>query len=144
MNPATPGPLTILLVPPPGDTALLADEAGGVVPQTQGYACNDEAHGLWWALSERSDAPICEVCSAHKRWQEGRALVLVLDGAPVAMGCDRAARWVHAKAGGHSPTIGPKVEQEWTAESARMVADYAGLFRGARVVLLRDGREVQS
>jgi len=83
MNPATPGPLTILLVPPPGDTALLADEAGGKVPK------------LTWCYSEYTDRDFWARPGPGARPHEGAqaavGLLLVSNGAPVAMGCDRAA-----------------------------------------------------
>ena len=118
MTPATPGPLTILLLS--DDPALLADEAGGRVP-TMGDLYGD---GRWEIVT-----------NAHVRY-DVRALVLVLGGAVVNMGWDRFRRlW---RGGGAAPFANPVVYE---------VIAYAQAFArdtGARVVLLRDGREVQS
>ena len=137
MNPPTPGPLTVLLLS--DDPALLADEAGGRVPQVEGRACNDESHGLWWAFDIRDEPPICEVCSAHKRWESGRALVLIHEGTPVAMGCDRAVRWVNA---GERARL--QVQLDYDDPAYIQVILHEAVKLGACVVLLRDGREVGS
>lgn len=90
---------TLLLVPAPIDTTLLAEEVGGTVPAAHGFTCGDESHGLWWRIeSDDRDAPVCDVCSARQRWDADRALILALNGNPVHMGIDRAyrvARHVH-------------------------------------------------
>lgn len=119
MNPPTPGPLTVLLVPPEGDTALLADECGGGRVPTAWL----HRDGRWLFRSEGGvlvDGP--------------HALVLVHEGTPVAMGCDRLARSMNVLPYG-------AYTEAWAHTMGRA---YAGEHPGARVVLLRDGWEVPS
>jgi len=130
---------TLILIPPNGDATLLADEAGGGrVPQAEGFACNDIAHGLWWTVGDREPvgAPVCNACSARKRWREATGLLLVSGGAPVAMGCDRLLRVDHSFRDWISPT--------YTNEAAlRFARAYADRHPGSKVVALSaDGREV--
>lgn len=82
---------TILLVPADGDPhGLLADGVCGAKPPIlDGWACNDAQHGLWWTFGRDLEPPICDVCSARKRWEEARALVLAYQGKPVPEGCSR-------------------------------------------------------
>ena len=126
MNPAT--GLTVLLIAPPGDTTLLADEAGGTMPTAYRHEGGPwfltHAGAMAWHLTK--DPRNIFVQPEH------RALVLVLDGAPVAMGCDRAARW------SNHPLIARLDE-----ETALMIARLCARNRDARVVLLRGGREVE-
>lgn len=97
-------------------------------------------------------------------WQKGRnygtpsALLLVLDGATVAMGIDRAARTLTARTVAHVMSTGTgairafgvqgryKVERRGDVFGPWGVLDLcdAWTLEGARVVLLRDGREVES
>lgn len=159
MSPATPGPLTVILMPPDGDTALLADECGGRVPtmyldtvagaQRPCPVCGSPTR--WWsAPTEQYDS--CYICTADPGhafpqsavtvmgWRMGshrdapRALVLVHEGAPVAMGIDRAGR-----VSGYG-TPDSRAPLDFVTEWVRQVAAKLG----ARVVLLRDGREVGS
>ncbi len=112
---------TLLLVPPPGDTALLADEAGrGRVPMR------------WQEADYYPDG--------RARWHNGRgdpgdttALLLVHNGAPVATACDRAAR-----VSDHPMIVRLDVE------TALMIAKaYVRTHPGAKVVALSaDGQEV--
>jgi hypothetical protein len=139
MNPATPAPLTVLLIPPPGDTALLADEAGGGrVPwarQTWREDYGSPDGGTWSEEWTIGDADTSHEPAPHT------GLILVLDGAPVAMGCDRAARW-HRRSQPFAARH-PHIPLVWTVAYARDVEDYCR-SAGCRVVLLRDGREVES
>lgn len=126
MNPATPGPLTVLLIPPTGDTALLADEAGGGrAPEMH----RDVLAPPGWSPRPAPDWHIEGVSPTYDR-----ALVLVHEGAPTWMGIDRAGR-----VSGHG-TPDSRAPLDLVIEWARQVAAKLG----ARVVLLRDGREVGS
>ena len=129
MNPATPGPLTVLLVPPAGDAALLADEAGcGRVPM----ALPSALPGTWFAPS-RIDGDISDL--------PGRALLLVHEGAPVRLGLFRAwdmADDLSSDNLGAALTMEPAEIAEWVAALLRNNEPIG------RVVLLRDGREVGS
>ena len=173
MNPATPGPLTVLLVPPDGDTALLADEAGcGRVPM----ALPSALPGTWFAPS-RIDGDISGL--------PGRALLLVHEGAPVLMSCHRVLDLVAVGEpgtdrmgfpkplvafvnGGFGLTFAREGRLMWNARDVfgttttlttptpipatddgppfvlALAAIYVSQHPGARVVLLRDGREVGS
>ena len=164
MNPATPGPLTVLLVPPAGDAALLADECGGRVPtmyldtvagaQRPCPVCGSPTR--WWsAPTEQYDS--CYICTADPGhafpqsavtvmgWRMGshrdapRALLLVHEGTPVAMGCDRAVRWVNA---GERARL--QVQLDYDDPAYIQVILHEAVKLGACVVLLRDGREVGS
>lgn len=116
---------TLLLIPSPGDTTLLADEAGGVVPKF--CECHTRARGpvVGW-FPHGGGEP--------QHWR--RALLLVHNGAPVAMGCDRLLRVDHSFRDWISPT--------YTNEAAlRFARDYAHRHPGSKVVALSaDGREV--
>ena len=128
MNPATPG-LTVLLIPPDGDAALLAPEwCGGRVPEMH----RDVLAPPGWSPQP---APAWHIEGVSPTYE--RALVLVLDGAPVAMGCDRAVRWVNA---GERAQLRTQTDYDDPAYIRVILHEAAKL--GARVVLLRDGREV--
>jgi len=89
---------TLLLVPPSGDTTLLADEAGGgrvptmwERPARVGYGGHGKRPAIdmparWCLPNSLSGQPWGVRVSVR------RALLLVYNGAPVAMGIDRAYR----------------------------------------------------
>ncbi len=80
---------TLLLVPPDGDTALLADEAGGGrVPWARREHVSGGVHR--WVVGAPKD-DLTRMCLLTTC-----ALLIVHNGAPVAMGCDRAARAIGA------------------------------------------------
>jgi hypothetical protein len=155
-------PHTLLLVPPPGDTTLLADEAGGRVPMW--WATPNHLHASRWTQPDEGDAndfvesEVCVECgnawpcaqagqvAEPSRWvppEPGvyppipagapRALVLVHKGAPVPMGIDRVRRHV-----GEAP------DMEYAVADAVAVAhEYVETHPDTRIVALgADGREV--
>ena len=176
MNPANDlAPLTVLLLS--DDPALLADEAGGRVP-TLTWCYNTITDADRWARPGPGMRP-------HEGVHAAIGLVLVLDGAPVAMSCHRVLDLVAVGEpgidrhglpkplvasvyGGFGLTFGREGRTTWNARDVfgttvtlttptpipatddgppfvlALAAIYADTHPGARVVLLRNGREVES
>ncbi len=148
-------PHTMLIVPPPGSDLLADEPGGGRVPAMTPIRC--QVHGYAMRLPARGDHPgsalgyLCPACWLEKlesdAWGDIRfeppALLLVWEGKPVPMGCDRAMRWCRAHPDREKPGIYyPQPRAFWTVALARDVADFARLL-GCRIVALGDdGREV--
>ena len=93
---------TLLLIPPPGDTTLLADEpGGGRVPQAEDFACNDPAHGLWWTVGDGE--PVVDHVTVLGKVRHPHAFVLMVHR-DVASRCDESdgrgewAQYAHREA----------------------------------------------
>lgn len=116
----------LLLVPPKGDTTLLAREPfGGRMPTlTHGDDC------IAWG--DYGGDCSCGI----------RALVLAVDGNPAPVGCDRAMRWCRAHPRANSVVIyPPQPRAVWMMRYALDVADFAAHL-GCRVVIAaKDGKE---
>ena len=135
------GPHTILIVPPTGDFALLANGPCGERPaQLEGLSCGDASHGLWWTHNIPNNTPICAVCLARKRWTDTRGLVLLHAGTVALAGCDRFARWWRTRhpLGG----VGPVVAHAYDAEMAAIFATFGAREGGRAVYLDSDGWEI--
>lgn len=134
-------PLTVLLVPPAGDTALLAEECGGRVPTLT--LCNADERtpnvpGAWHVASPG--------CREHPRV---RALVLVRDGVRAPLGIFRAWYYADAIIGADPDPGGAEGLSIAMHDDLPAVVEWAASLRRndaplGRVVLLRDGREVES
>ena len=142
--------LTVLLVPDAQDThGLLRDgPAGARVPQALLAEETDDQLGGWMVGAEyieieSEDGDVRRLPLDAVR-PEFRALVLAFDGVLVPEGYDRFVRVVNHNSDRRGLTLRPRLDHlvTDTAESIAETARREAPRLAARVVLLRDGREV--
>lgn len=107
------GPMTVILRPPDDDRELLAVEPGGGTPprMLSGHLCAHDSHRRWRVPGEHPN-PSCYMCNGLDE-----ALLLMLGGKIVAMGCDRAARVITARTVRRVRTAGTGVIRSFSPQS---------------------------